>query len=149
MIKDFNFLHITPAAEIERLCFSDPWSEGAFSDSIKNSYSHFKVWEEEEALLGYIGFYAVAGEGSITNVAVHPDARGRGIGEALVKAIIDLGKELDLDYITLEVRVSNAPARSLYEKCGFRDMGTRRGFYSKPREDAVIMNYFFDKDTEN
>lgn len=149
MIKDFNFLHITPAAEIERLCFSDPWSEGAFADSIKNSYSHFKVWEEEEALLGYIGFYAVSGEGSITNVAVHPDARGRGIGEALVRAIIDLGKELDLDYITLEVRVSNAPARSLYKKCGFRDMGTRRGFYSKPREDAVIMNYFFDKDTEN
>ncbi|MBQ7897318.1 MAG: ribosomal protein S18-alanine N-acetyltransferase [Clostridia bacterium] len=148
MIKDFNAVHISPAAEIERLCFSDPWSEGAFADSLKSEYAHFKVWEEDK-VLGYIGFYAVAGEGSITNVAVHPDARGKGIGLALVKEVIALGEKLALDYITLEVRGSNTPARTLYEKCGFRDMGTRRNFYTKPREDAVIMNYFFDKDREN
>ena len=142
MIKDFDFLHIPSAAQIEKLCFSDPWSEKAFEDSLKNSYSHFKVWEEER-VEGYIGFYALSGEGSITNVAVHPGSRNKGIGEALVKEVIKVGKELDLDYITLEVRVSNTPAKSLYLKCGFQEMGIRKNFYSKPREDAVIMNYFF------
>lgn len=149
MIKDFDFVHIPPAVKIEELCFSDPWSEGAFTDSLKSEFSHFKVWEEEGSVLGYIGFYAVAGEGSITNVAVHPSQRKKGIGLALVREILTLGKELGLDYVTLEVRESNSPAISLYEKCGFRNMGTRRNFYTKPRENAVIMNYFFDKDTKN
>ena len=142
MIKDFDFVHIPSAVEIEGLCFSDPWSENAFKDSLSSPYSHFKVWEEER-VGGYIGFYALSGEGSITNVAVHPDFRKKGIGEALVKEVIRVGKELDLDYITLEVRVSNTPAKSLYLKCGFQEMGIRRNFYSKPKEDALIMNYFF------
>lgn len=142
MIKDFDFVHIPSAVEIEALCFSDPWSENAFKDSLSSPYSHFKVWEEER-VGGYIGFYALSGEGSITNVAVHPDFRKKGIGEALVKEVIRVGKELDLDYITLEVRVSNTPAKSLYLKCGFQEMGIRRNFYSKPKEDALIMNYFF------
>ena len=141
MIKNFDFIHIPEAVHIEELCFSDPWSERAFEDSLKNSYSHFKVWEEEK-VMGYIGFYALSGEGSITNVAVHPDFRGKGIGEALVKEVIKAGKELDLDYITLEVRMSNTPAKNLYLKCGFQEMGIRKNFYSKPREDAIIMNYF-------
>lgn len=145
MIKAFEERHVKDAAEIEKMCFSDPWSEKSFLDSLENSFSHFLVFEEE-GVSGYIGLYAVSGEGSITNVAVHPEKRGRGIGEALVREAVKLGETLSLEFITLEVRESNTPARRLYEKCGFSEVGMRRGFYSKPREDAVIMNYYFDKD---
>lgn len=145
MIKAFEKKHAAEAAEIEKLCFSDPWSEKSFLDSLKNPFSHFFVFEET-GVSGYIGLYAVSGEGSITNVAVHPEKRGLGIGEALVREVIKLGDTLSLEYITLEVRESNTPARRLYEKCGFSGVGMRRGFYSKPREDAVIMNYYFNKD---
>ena len=143
MIKDFDFIHIPKAVAIEELCFSDPWSENAFKDSLSNPYSHFKVWEEGGKVAGYIGFYALSGEGSITNVAVHPDFRKKGIGEALVKEIVALGKSLCLEYITLEVRVSNTPAKKLYSKCGFEEVGLRKNFYTKPKEDAIIMNYYF------
>lgn len=143
MIKDFNVLHIPEAVTIEELCFSDPWSEIAFKDSLLSPYSHFKVWEEGGKVAGYIGFYALSGEGSITNVAVHPDFRKKGIGEALVNEIIRLGKSLCLEYITLEVRASNTPAKSLYTKCGFEEVGLRKNFYTKPKEDAIIMNYYF------
>ncbi len=145
MIKAFEKRHIPDAVTLEELCFSEPWSEKAFQDSLSSPLSHFLVWEEEKAL-GYIGLYAVSGEGSITNVAVHPERRGQGIGEKLVREAIRMGESLKLEYITLEVRESNIPARRLYEKCGFREMGKRKNFYSKPREDAVVMNYFFDKD---
>ncbi len=145
MIKAFEKGHVAEAAEIEKLCFSDPWSEKSFLDSLDSPFSHFLVFEEE-SVLGYIGLYTVSGEGSITNVAVHPEKRGLGIGEALVREALRLGDTLSLDYITLEVRESNTPARRLYEKCGFKAVGTRRGFYSKPKEDAVIMNYYFNKD---
>ena len=145
MIKAFEKRHAAEAAVLEKLCFSDPWSEKAFLDSIENPFSHFLVFEEDK-VLGYIGLYAVSGEGSITNVAVHPEKRGLGIGEALVRKMTKLGEALSLEFITLEVRESNTPARRLYEKCGFKDVGMRRGFYSKPREDAVIMNYYFNKD---
>ena len=143
MIKDFDFLHIPEAVRIEELCFSDPWSEIAFKDSLLSPFSHFKVWEENGRVMGYIGFYALSGEGSITNVAVHPDGRKKGIGKALIDEIIGLGESLGLEYITLEVRVSNTPARNLYAKCGFEDMGLRKNFYTKPKEDAMIMNYYF------
>ncbi len=145
MIKDFEEIHIDEVAEIERLSFTDAWSKKALLDSLKNEFSHFKVYVEDK-VLGYIGFYAVAGEGSITNVAVHPDKRGRGIGEKLVRAVIEEGERQKVEYITLEVRTSNETARRLYSKCGFVDMGIRKNFYSNPREDAVVMNYFFDKD---
>ncbi len=145
MIKSFEKRHAAAAAEIEKLCFSDPWSEKSFIESIENPFSHFLVFEEDE-VLGYIGLYAVSGEGSITNVAVHPEKRGLGIGEALVREATEISRGLLLDYVTLEVRESNTPARRLYEKCGFENVGIRRGFYSKPKEDAVIMNYYFNKD---
>lgn len=145
MIKAFEKNHVSEVAELERLCFSDPWSEKALLDSLSSPFAHFKVYEED-GVAGYIGFYAVSGEGSITNVAVHPDKRGLGIGETLVREIVKDGEKLSLEFITLEVRASNTPARRLYEKCGFQDMGMRRAFYSKPTEDAVIMNYYFNKD---
>lgn len=146
MIVPFEKRHLSQIAEIERLCFSDPWSENALEESIRSPYSHFFVYEEEGVAVGYMGLYAVAGEGSVTNVATHPDHRKKGIGKALVDNALEVGRSLGLEYMTLEVRLSNEPAQRLYEKCGFQTVGTRRNFYSSPKEDAIIMNYFFDKE---
>lgn len=146
MIKKFDKVHLSAVAEIEKLCFSEPWSESALEESLDSVFSHFYVYTEEDRVLGYMGLYAVAGEGSVTNVAVHPDSRKKGVGEALVRNAIEVGKTLKLEYMTLEVRQSNEPAQRLYEKCGFQTVGTRRNFYSSPKEDAIIMNYFFDKE---
>lgn len=146
MIVPFDKKHIAAVAEIEKLCFSEPWSENALSESLDSPYSHFYVFTEGDEVQGYMGLYALSGEGSVTNVATHPDHRKKGIGSALVKNAVELGKALDLEYITLEVRESNAPAISLYSKCGFKEMGKRRNFYSSPKEDAIVMNYFFDKE---
>ncbi len=148
MLTDFDKSHISQVAEIERLCFSDPWSERALEESLESEYSHFSVALDGESVVGYIGLYAVSGEGCITNVAVHPDSRGRGIGRALVEKAIERGRALGLEYLTLEVRKSNGTARALYEKCGFLTVGERRNFYSNPKEDALIMNYFY-KEKQN
>ncbi len=144
MILPLDMRHLSQVAEIERLCFSEPWSEKALEESLKSQFSHFFVYEEAHKVLGYMGLYAVAGEGSVTNVATHPDHRKKGVGRALVENALALGKELGLEYITLEVRESNIGAQKLYEKCGFANVGIRRNFYSSPKENAIIMNYFFN-----
>ncbi|MBE6700511.1 MAG: ribosomal-protein-alanine N-acetyltransferase [Ruminococcaceae bacterium] len=149
MVIPFDTCHIKEVAEIEKTCFSSPWSEGALKESLDSDFSHFAVYESDGKVLGYIGLYAVAGEGSITNVAVHPNARGQGIGKALVDYTIKKGEELSLEYITLEVRVTNVSAKKLYEKCHFKEVGVRRNFYTKPTEDAIIMNYFYNKEKTN
>lgn len=144
MIAPMTEKHIRAVAEIERLCFAEPWSEVSLRDSIASPYSRFFVHTEGNEVTGYIGLYAVAGEGSVTNVAIHPLHRKKGIGCALVQNAVKIGEKESLEYITLEVRESNTPARKLYEKCGFQVMGKRKDFYSSPREDAIIMNYFFE-----
>ena len=146
MILSFDKAHIPEVAEIERLCFSEPWSEKALEESLASSLSHFFVFVEDGRVIGYMGLYAVAGEGSVTNVATHPDHRRKGVGKALVENAVAIGKELGLEYITLEVRQSNLPAQKLYEKCGFQIVGKRRNFYTAPTEDAIIMNCFLDKE---
>ena len=142
MILPMTTEHISEVAEIERLCFSDPWSEKALSESIAYDYAHFFVYLENGRVVGYMGLYALYGEGSVTNVATHPDYRGKGVGTALVENALKVGEELSLEYITLEVRESNLTAQRLYEKCGFTRVGVRKNFYSLPRENAVVMNYF-------
>lgn len=135
--------HISAVAEIERLCFSEPWSEKALEESLSSPLTRFYVYVDE-TVMGYMGLYTVAGEGSVTNVATHPDHRRKGVALALVENSVRIGRELGLEYITLEVRESNIPAIRLYEKCGFKVMGKRKNFYSSPKEDAIIMNCFFD-----
>ncbi len=146
MILPLAAEHIKAVAEIEQLCFSDAWSEKSLRDTLRNPYANFFVYIDSEKVAGYMGMYAVSGEGSVTNVATHPDFRQKGIAFALVENMKSIGEALGLEYITLEVRESNASARRLYEKCGFRTMGVRKSFYSHPKEDALIMNYFFEKD---
>ena len=143
MICEFKKEHLDDVYQLECDTFSQPWSREALEKAINTPYATFFVFELEGRAVGYIGMYTASGEGSITNVAVKDTFRGRGIGSALISALIKKGEELGLEYITLEVRRSNAIAQHTYKKLGFREMGVRRNFYSLPREDALIMNYFY------
>ena len=93
----------------------------------------------EGELLGYAWFQSVMDEGYVGNVAVAEPYRRAGIGRALTEAMLALGRERGLAFLTLEVRESNRPARALYEQCGFRAVAVRKNYYEKPREDAVLM----------
>ena len=91
-------------------------------------------------IFGFAGFWIIAGEAHITNIAVREKHRRQGIGELLLISLIDLATELDAHIITLEVRASNTAAQSLYSKYGFTQVGVRRGYYTDNREDGVLMS---------
>ena len=132
--------HLGQAAEIERLCFSDPWSEKMLAEHLANPCSlTLAAVDGVGRLLGYVGLLAVVDEGYITNVAVRPDCRRQGVASSLLQALEARGRARNLTFLTLEVRQSNAPARALYENQGYVQAGLRRNYYENPREDAVIM----------
>ena len=131
--------HIKCIAELEKQSFSTPWSEAALSEELSNKFSRFFVALLNGEIVGYIGSHNVLGEVYITNVAVFPEYRCNGIGEKLIKKLIESVENEDADFITLEVRKSNVSAINLYKKCGFCTVGERKNFYEKPCEDAVLM----------
>ena len=131
--------HVEQVAQIERACFSDPWSEKAIAGEITNPLSMWFVAMDGDRVIGYIGSQSVLGEADMMNVAVSEEFRGKGIGEKLVVSLIDGLKENDVYRLTLEVRVSNTPAIKLYEKLGFIPIGRRPNYYYHPKEDALIM----------
>lgn len=135
-------------AELEKMCFSSPWSEKAILDTMQGENSLFLVAKADEKICGYIGSYSALDEGYITNVAVNPDFRRRGVGKALVGELIRLGKEKQLSFLTLEVRESNGGAIALYTLLGFENVGKRPGFYSAPTEAACLMTYYMGKERE-
>lgn len=126
-------------AELERQVFAMPWSEQGFLDTLDMENVIFLTALENGDLLGYCGIYLAADEGEITNVAVAPGYRGRGIAGALVQRLIDEAGKFGVSRYILEVRASNLGAIGLYEKLGFVRGGVRRNFYEKPREDALVM----------
>jgi len=129
-------------AMLERACFSDPWSEDAIRDSVTNPLYTFLVARESGRTVGYVGAYTVVGEMQITNVAVSPEARRQGVGNRLIGELVRQASEQQARLITLEVRASNRPAIALYEKHGFTEVGVRRGFYSHPTEDGILMTLY-------
>lgn len=126
-------------AKIESEVFSEPWSEQSFLSEVEIPNHVYLVAEEDENILGYCGLWEVAGEGQITNVCVAPDHRGKNVATEMLQELLSEAEKLDVEATTLEVRVSNEPAIKLYEKLGFEDAGIRKGFYSHPKEDAMIM----------
>lgn len=135
--------HLESLAEIERQCFREPWSIQALREELENEKNLFLVAEEQGAALGYVGCQTVLDEGYITNVAVAPAARRRGIARALLQELSRYAEERGLSFVTLEVRQSNAPAIALYGGQGYVPVGVRAGFYHNPKEDAVLMTRYF------
>lgn len=138
-IKEMESRHVSAVAGLEKICFLDPWSEKSVASELDNPLSYWLVWEENGQVLGYVGSQTVLGETDMMNVAVHPDARRRGIAEALILALVDGLREKESHCLTLEVRASNAPAIGLYEKLGFAQIGRRKNYYRNPKEDALIL----------
>ncbi len=137
---------IPAVARLEQECFAEPWSENALAESLADAnYVFFVAAFLDETVAGYIGAYLAADELSITNVAVTASYRRCGAANQLMKALDAFAKEKNLYGITLEVRVSNSAAIALYEKNGYEKSGIRKGFYSKPKEDALIMWKYFQQ----
>ena len=131
--------HVAQIAALEKICFSDPWSERSITSELDNKLAFWLVATEGEQVAGYIGSQTVMDETDMMNVAVHPDFRRKGIAEALVNALVENLMEMGSHCLTLEVRASNAPAIALYEKLGFAEIGRRKNYYRNPREDALIL----------
>lgn len=131
-------------AALEAEIFASPWTEAQLSGYLEPGKHLFLVAEEGDRIIGYVNAMTVLDEGYIGNVAVTPGHRRQGVGDALLAALTALGRERGLAFLTLEVRESNLPARRLYEKHGFRPAGRRRGYYSRPREDAILMTLEFE-----
>ncbi|CCY23428.1 MAG: ribosomal protein S18-alanine N-acetyltransferase [Brachyspira sp.] len=125
------------------------WSRESFFNELSNELArYYSAFDENGKLVGYAGSWQILEEAHITNIAVAPELRRRHIGEALLFNIIKDCMANGVKYITLEVRVSNTPAINLYEKYGFKSLGTRKGYYQNNNEDALIMwteNIFYDK----
>ena len=143
MIVHMNESHVAQVAALEKICFSDPWSENSVASELKNPLSCWLVAEEDGEVAGYVGSQTVMDESDMMNVAVHPDYRRKGIAEKLVMELVEALKKRDSRCLTLEVRASNEPARALYGKLGFVQVGLRKNYYRNPREDALILRKEF------
>ena len=139
ILENMNASHVAQIAQLEKICFSDPWSERSVASELENKLSCWLVAMEGEQVAGYIGSQTVCGETDMMNVAVHPDHRRKGIAETLILTLIAQLKAMESRCLTLEVRASNAPAIALYEKLGFSEIGRRKNYYRNPREDALIL----------
>ena len=131
--------HVDAVADLEAICFADPWSANSVASELTNPLSCWLVALESDTVVGYIGSQTVMGETDMMNVAVHPDHRRKGIAVSLIHALVQKLKECESHCLTLEVRASNAPAIALYEKLGFTEAGRRRNYYRNPKEDALIL----------
>ena len=138
-IETMTSVHVAQVAELEKRCFSDPWSEKSVASELENDLACWLVALDGETVAGYVGSQTVLGETDMMNIAVHPDYRRKGIAPALVNALVDTLKSQGSRCLTLEVRASNEPAQKLNEKLGFSLIGKRPKYYHNPKEDAYIL----------
>lgn len=132
--------HLQEVAELERICFSQPWSYQSLKEELDNDTAHFFVaLNENKKVIGYIGVFVVLESCFVSNVAVLPEYRRRGVGRALLRIATLTADAMGTDFISLEVRESNYGAISLYRSLGFEEMGLRKNFYRNPTEHALIM----------
>lgn len=128
--------HVVQIAALEKAIFSDAWSEKSIASELENELSLWLVALDGDTVAGYIGSQTVLGEADMLNLAVAPKYRRQGVGRKLVEELVT---KLDAHCLTLEVRLSNQPAQTLYESMGFVQVGRRKNYYEKPREDALIL----------
>ncbi len=125
--------------QVEKACFSIPWSRESFWKEAANEQTFYLLALQDGRVIGYAGTWLVAGEAQVTNVAVHPEHRGKGVATKLMERLICEVKQRGATAMTLEVRPSNKPALALYEKFGLKSVGRRKGYYQDNGEDAIIM----------
>ena len=138
-IKQMTDAHVAQIAALEKLCFSDPWSENSVASELNNPLSLWLVALDGETVAGYVGSQSVLDGADMMNIAVHPDYRRQGVARELVAELTDALAEKGVKILALEVRQSNAPAIALYEQLGFQQVGLRPNYYRNPRENALIM----------
>ena len=130
---------IAQVVAIEEESFSLPWTVKGFEESLELKYSRFYVVVMDDEVVGYIGTYFIGDEVDITNIAVSQKYRRKGMADKLIEAVLVYSEDIKAVAINLEVRPSNVPARCLYKKYGFEELGIRKNFYTKPVEDGIIM----------
>ena len=140
--------HLDRLEQLERMCFSRPWSKKMLAEELDNQCAAFlvAVEPETEKAVGYAGLLVVADEGYITNVAVDPSCRRQGVAAQLLQVFDNFAKGNHLAFLTLEVRPSNAAVIALYEGFGFREVGRRRNYYDLPKEDALILTKYYTEE---
>ncbi|MCM3603356.1 ribosomal protein S18-alanine N-acetyltransferase [Robertmurraya korlensis] len=126
--------------KIEELSFATPWTRQSFENELNlNQFAVYLVLEKEGKIVGYCGMWLIVDEAHITNIAVLPEFRGQKLGEAILRMIMEVAKKRGAKTMTLEVRVSNTVAQSLYRKLGFMNGGIRKNYYTDNYEDALVM----------
>jgi len=139
IIRDMKLEDIDSVYDVEKSCFSDPWSKDSFKKEIKNNLAKYLVAQVEDKVVGYVGAWFIVDEAHITNVAISPKHRGQKIGDKIIKYLIDECTKSGIKAMTLEVRSSNIVAQNLYKKYDFKFAGVRKEYYSDNKEDAIIM----------
>ena len=139
IIRKMQLDDVKAIAELEKVCFSDPWSENSIASELNNRLSYWLVAEIDGNVAGYVGSQSVLDGADMMNLAIAPEYRRQGIGQALVTALIDYLQQNGIIALLLEVRASNDPAIALYRSLGFEQIGRRPNYYHHPREDALIM----------
>lgn len=138
-IRPMQVSDIDAVLVVENKSFSTPWSRAAFAEEMTNDLAHYLVVVDEDWLVGYGGFWLVVDEAHVTNIALLPEYRGRGLGLLLLEHMILTAKMLRAVSMTLEVRPTNMAARKLYSRRGFVERGLRPNYYAELGEDALIM----------
>lgn len=141
VIRQMSTKDIESVYQLSVDSFSEPWSLESIKQEIDNPVASYFVAEKQGIIVGYIGLWHVLDEGEVINVAVDTSQRRQGIGVLLMNQLIEEAKKYQLNVIHLEVRKSNEAAIKLYERYGFKEIAIRKGYYHKPLEDAVIMEY--------
>ena len=139
MIRRMEPGDLEQVAELEKLCFSEPWSYGILEAGIHSPYDVYYVYERDGEVWGYCNLRLLAGEGEIQRIAVLPLRRRLGLGRELMEAMLACSREYQAEAVSLEVRAGNEGARRLYEACGFAAEAVRKDYYRFPKEDAIIM----------
>ena len=146
-IVPMNADHLDELVELERICFSTPWSRNMLAEELDNACSAFLVAEDANGkVVGYAGLQVVLDEGYIANVAVFPEYRRQGVAAQLLQVFMNFAEANRLAFLTLEVRASNQAAIALYANRGFEEVGRRKNYYEHPKEDAIIMTKEFAPD---
>lgn len=144
-IRDADATQLDRLEEIEQACFSMPWTRQQLQTQLTDSTHLLIAAEVGGTVAGYVGMMYIIDEGYISNVAVAPEYRRQGLADALIAELCRRCAKLELVFVTLEVRRSNAAAIALYEKHGFSVVGERKNYYERPREDALLMTKFFSE----